>query len=215
MEGNKSGLAYRVKWFSNIIKHGLFWHGVRNNLAKVGLDFMPYYWETGSIDIEPPKIRGDANGYELSEFGEDEIRYIKSTILGIGHKDLLSDIKNGDKCLGIKYKGKIAVYTLIKLRPFEFRGRLFDLKSNECYLHSMYTFEDFRGKNLAPYLRYRSYEYLKLNDVDKYYSISEYFNKATLRFKRKLGVYPIKLYLSVKLFKKFTMNFTLKDFSKA
>ena len=43
MEGDKRGFSYRIKWMSNIIKHGLFLHGVRNNLAKIGLDFMPYY----------------------------------------------------------------------------------------------------------------------------------------------------------------------------
>ena len=212
MEGHKKGLSYRIKWLSNIIKHGMFWHGVRNNFAKIGLDFMPYYWETGSINIEPPKIRGDATGYKLSEFGKEELKYIKKTIIGIEHKDLLSDVENGDICLGIKYKGEIAVYTLIKLKPFDFRGRRFDLKPNESYLHSMYTFEDYRGKNLAPYLRYQSYKYLKDNNVDKYYSISEYFNKATLRFKRKLKVNPVMLCLSIIAFKKWTFNFKLKTF---
>ncbi len=212
MEGNKSGCSYRIHWLSNIIKHGLFWHGVRNNLAKIGLDFMPYYWETGSNNIKPPKIRGDASGYKLSKFGEEDIKYIEKTIIGIEHKDLLSDIKNGDVCLGIKHEKAIAVYTFIKMRPFEFRGRKFDLKPNESYLHSMYTFEDFRGKNLAPFLRYQSYEYLRDMNIEKYYSISEYFNKATLRFKKKLKVEPIMLCLSVILFKKWTFNFTLKTF---
>lgn len=214
MEGDKGGLSYRIKWISNIIKHGLFWHGVRNNLAKTGLDFMPYYWvKEATSPFTPPKIRGEDIDFEITTFGENEISYIKNTIIGIEQKDLLADLKNGEICIGLKNKDKIAAYMFIKCKPFTFRKRFFDLQPSESYLHSMYTFEAYRGLNLAPYLRYHSYKYLEEKGITTYYSVSEYFNKSTIRFKKKLNSKPIKLYLSLVILKKWTFNFTLRSYN--
>lgn len=214
MEGDKRGLAYRIQWFFNIIKHGLFLHGVRNNLAKIGLDFMPYYWvKEATSPITPPKIRGEAIDLELSTFGESEINHIKNTIIGIEQKDLFADLKNGEICIGLKHNDQIAAYMFIKRKPFIFRKRQFNLEPNESYLHSIYTFEAYRGKNLAPYLRYQSYKYLEKENINSFYSVSEYFNKSTIKFKKKLNSKPVKLYLSLVLFKRWTFNFTLKSYS--
>jgi hypothetical protein len=212
MEAGKKNLFYKIIWISNIVKNGLFWHGIRNTMAKIGFDFMPYFWEIGTTDIEPPRIRSDESKYQLSIFGEEEITFIKNNIIGIAHKDLMNDLKSGDTCLGIKNDGEISVYSFIKHQTFSIRGRKFVIKPSEGYVHNTYTFEAFRGKNLAPYLRYQCYEYLKDKGIDKYYSISEYFNKPTLRYKQKLNVKPQKLYLSVILFKRWEFNFTLKSY---
>ena len=72
MEAGKKDIFYRIKWLSAIIKNGLFWQGIRNRFARIGLDFMPYYWEIGTVDIEPPRIRGDESKYEVAVFGEEE-----------------------------------------------------------------------------------------------------------------------------------------------
>ncbi len=86
------------------------------------------------------------------------------------------------------------------------------MKPTESYLHSMYTFEAYRGKNIAPYLRYHSYKLLEEKGITTYLSVSEYFNKSTIKFKKKLKPEPVRLYLSLVLFKKWTMNFTLKRY---
>lgn len=212
MESHEKKILYRIKWISNILKNGLFWHGMRNTLAKIGFDFMPYFWEIGSIDIEPPKIRDDETLYKLSVLGIEEISYITNNVIGIGHKDLMNDLKKGDTCLSIKKGEKISVYSFIKHETFSFRGRRFIIKSSEGYVHNTYTFEDFRGLNLAPYLRYQFYQHLKNKGIYNYYSISEYFNKPTLKYKQKLNIKPQKLYLSIILFKKWEFNYTLKSY---
>lgn len=212
MEINNKSKNYRIRRLRDILRHGLFWLGVKNNLARIGFDIMPYYWEKGSTLIKPITIRGDESKYEFLTFGEEEITCIESNIIGISHKDLLTDLRNGDICLGLKYEGEIAAYSFIKCKTFDYRGRQFDIKPTDGYVHNTYTFEDFRGNNLAPYLRYKSYEYLKNKGVDSCYSISEYLNKSTLKYKEKLNVHPQKLYLSVILFKKLVLNFTLKSY---
>jgi hypothetical protein len=76
----------------------------------------------------------------------------------------------------------------------------------------MYTFEAYRGKNLAPYLRYHSYKLLEDQGIDKLYSISAYFNKSSLKFKQKLNAQHLQLLLHVGLFKRFHWNYTLKTY---
>lgn len=212
MEAEKSDLRTRLKWLFTIIKNGLFWHGIRNRLAKIGFDFMPYYWETGPLDIDKPEIRDDESHYDVTLLNEDDIIAIKNKVTGIDHKDLIGDYKAGDICMGIKKDGELCIYTFIKNKPFKFRGKTFNLGSTNAYVHHTYTFEAHRGKNLAPYLRYQCYRHLQPKGVTACYSIGEYFNKASLRYKKKLHTRPLKLFLSVILFKKWTYNFTLKSY---
>ncbi|MDT0558738.1 GNAT family N-acetyltransferase [Ichthyenterobacterium sp. W332] len=213
MEGDKKGLKYKFQWLYNIIKHGLFWHGVRNNIAKLGIDIMPYYWVREEVTpVIPPKIRGEDKNFKISIFGESEINFVKSTIIGIEQKDLLSDLKRGEICIGLKNGEDVAAYMFIKKAPFYFRKRKFSLNTNEAYLHSMYTFERFRGKNLAPFLRYHSYRLLEEQGVNTFYSVSEFFNKSTIKFKKKMNSDHLKLFMSIVFFKKWTWNFTLKNF---
>ena len=212
MEAGKNNITDKIQWMSNILKNDLFWHGVRNTIARLGIDIMPYYWEIGSTNIEPPQIRDDASKYQLSVFNEEELTYAQSNIIGIEHKDLIGDLRNGDTCLGIKKEGKIAIYSFIRHKDFNFRGRQFSIEPQEGYVHNTYTFEEFRGLNLAPYLRYQSYQYLKEKGTITYYSISEYLNKPTLKYKKKLSVRPLKLYLSLILFNRWSFNFELKSY---
>ena len=77
MEINK-GRFYRIEWFWNILKNGLFLFGVRNRLARLGLDFDPFYWVLeGASYCEPPKIKGDPTEYELVQLKLEEIRGLK------------------------------------------------------------------------------------------------------------------------------------------
>ena len=215
MEKRKEDKFYRLKWFWNIISHGLLMHGLRNRFASIGIDFMPYYFvQEGVVSFNAPEIKGDNLGYQISYFGEAEINLIKKSIIGIEGKDLLNDYKSGQLCIGLKHRDEIAAYMFVKKDEFHFRGRTFTFKKNEAYLHSMYTFETYRGKNIAPYLRFKSFELINEQGIDTVFSVSEYFNKSTIRFKSKLGSKHLKLFLSVVLFKKIQWNFTLKNYIK-
>jgi hypothetical protein len=72
--------------------------------------------------------------------------------------------------------------------------------------------ESHRGKNLAPYLRYKSYEILKELGRDKIYSASDSFNSPAIRFKEKLNAKKLKLILFVKIFNRIQWSFTLKSY---
>ena len=77
MELNKDRF-YKIKWFWNILKNGLFLFGVRNRLARIGFDFDPFYWVLeGAQDYEPPKIKGDPSEYEMVPLNLEETEAIK------------------------------------------------------------------------------------------------------------------------------------------
>ena len=215
METKENNITYRIKWFWRIVKHGLFLHGLRNRLARIGIDIMPYYWvQEETNPMVPPKIRDDsANQYSVSYFNEEDLEQIKTTIKGIEHKDLLKNLRDGQICVGIKKNLEIVAFMFIQQENVSFRGRNIPLKANEAYLKDMYTFEDFRGKNIAPYLRFQCYELLRERGIDTKYSISEYFNKSTFKFKKKLNSELLSLHLSIILFNKKRWNFKIKDFT--
>ncbi len=101
----------------------------------------------------------------------------------------------------------------IELKDFVESHKLFPLKENEAYLYYMHTMEEYIGKNLAPYLRYKSYELLDKIGRSLKYSVTDYFNKSSLKFKKKLNSKHLKLYLHLKLFQKYNKHILLKRYS--
>ena len=215
MEKGK-GKFYRLKWFWNILRNGLFWFGLRNRLANIGLDFDPYYWELEGLSMtDPPNIKADPNNFNLEYLGLEEIGKLSERIHGINRHLLLEGMENGQQCIGLRHiDGKIAAYMMIETKAYNYKKRCITLASNEAYLLGMYTFEDFRGMNLAPYLRYRCYKLLKEEGRDRLYSITAYFNKSSLRFKNKLGARHLNLHMYIGLFNKIERNFVLKNYSE-
>ena len=213
MEVNK-GRFYRIKWFWNILKNGLFLFGVRNRLARLGLDFDPFYWVLeGHSECDPPKIKGDPKEYKLVQLSLEDLVALRKKIIGYNRVGAILDFHDKLKCIGLKYKEEIAAFMLIELYDFKYDEINFQLEENEAYLTHMYTFEAHRGKNLAPYLRYQSYLMLKEMKRDRIYSITQFFNKSSKRFKKKLNSSNLKLYLNIILFKKYHYHFLLKSYN--
>ena len=212
MEVNKDRF-YKIKWFWNILKNGLFLFGVRNQLARFGFDFDPSYWVLeGDGDCEPPKIKGDPAEYELVQLNLEETEAIRKKIVGNNQITGIPNFHDQLQCIGLKCRGEIAAFMLIELNDFSYNRKIFHLKENEAYLFHMYTFEEHRGKNLAPYLRYQSYLMLRDMGRDKIYSITQYFNKSSKRFKKKLNARNLQLFMYIILFKKYHYHFLIKTY---
>ena len=121
-------------------------------------------------------------------------------------------LKEGKKCYGAKYKGQIVAFTWVSLDESNYEWHKLQLKENEAYLFDMHTAKAFRGKNIAPYLRYQSYRVLKNMGRNKFYSISQFFNTPSKKFKKKLNAKFLGLHLTIRLFKKYKWNWKLKDY---
>lgn len=195
------------------LKNGLFLYAFRNLLGRIGIDVMLYYWvqeEFGSC--KKPIIKDDSLKYTLRELSLEEVIFINKGNTSVSTEDVTDAIEDGQICLGLETEGQIAAYNLIGFKDFKFKGREFKLKPNESYLSYMWTFHEYRGKNLAPYLRYESYRFLEKQGVDVKYSITDSFNKSSIRFKEKLSSKHLAYYLCIMLFKKYTWNYTLKKY---
>ncbi|NNE31856.1 MAG: hypothetical protein HKN40_05750 [Winogradskyella sp.] len=191
----------------------MFIQGLRNNLAKIGIDIMPYYYFISTKDAAlPQKIRVEKINSKVIIFNETDLKMIKPLIKSLEQKDLLKDIKNGDICMGIKHNNEFVSYYMVKNKSFYFRKRFFPLNDNEIYIHSMYTFNKYRGKNISPYMIYERYKLFEKQGIVFHHSITEYFNKSALRIQKKLNSKTVALYLNIVLFKKWTFNYTLKNY---
>lgn len=194
------------------VRHGLFLFTLRNFLTRLGLDIAPYYWEKEGLNqCKELSINGNSDDYSIVHITPDEIG-IMHNIMGLDVDEMREDIKNGDLCMGVKYQEEIVAVVFAKFDDFIFKHRTFEMKNNQAYILNLYTFEQHRGKNLAPYLRYQSYKVLKEKGVDEVFSITSYFNKSSLRANKKMGITHLKLFFYLGLFKKFHWNYELKEY---
>ncbi len=208
------GIIKKIKWFYNKVHHGLIMYGITNRLSKIGLEFRPYYFEvTYAEECESPKIKGNTLEYSLKYLGSKEVEIISSS--GIGYFNLhekLEKLSEGQICIGLMHKGKIVAYNFIELKEFSLKGKIVKLKKNEAYLSSMYTVKSYRGRSLAPYLRYQICMSLREEGRIMAYSVCDYFNYPSIKYKRKLNTKYLKLFLYIQLFNYFRWNLKLKDY---
>ena len=207
----------KVNVFKKVIRkfrYGTVALVLRDHLLLISIDFSPFYWV---LEIAPdwpmPEVEGDFGDFTFEFFGEKEMHDI-SKIPGRNYpvERFLNKLESGHKCFGAKYKGEMAVYNWIEIGSCHERLNPGKLKDNEAYLYDMYTQKPFRGKNLAPYLRIKTYEALRSMGIDTCYSICILFNKPSIVFKQKLNARFVKLCLYLDLFKKLRWNWTLKTY---
>jgi hypothetical protein len=206
----KKNLILRIK---NKINHGLFMHGFINRFQRMGIEIKPYYWENEYIKpCDPPTVRGGSSEYSIKIFGSEEIKYLCSNGYEYNEKEKLEDLKNGQLWIGLMHNNKIAAYSWVQLNEMKFREVKIKLNNSQAYLGGMFTMESHRGRNLAPFLRYSIYKFLNEEGRDDFYSITDYYNYSSLKFKKKLNSKHLKLHIYFNLFKKYRSNFVLKKY---
>lgn len=203
----------RFKQLRDKFRHGLLLHGIKNKLADLGITIDPFYWvQEGLGELAEPKIKGDASGYSVSYFGPEEIKVIDQDRKSGEYESILQDLQRGQLCIGLKHNGQPVAQMLVHLKDLEFGRKTIPLAKNEAYLINMYTIKSYRGKGLAPFLRYHSYQLLKERGIDTWFSVSEAFNKATIRFKQKLNSKHLQLWVHINLFGKFDRYFLVRKY---
>jgi hypothetical protein len=198
----------------NKFRYGLVLQVLRNKLAKIGIEFTPYYWvQEGLFNIETPAFKGEISEYSVVFLNEEEMKFIGENARGYSEKELISWLENGKSCLGLKHLDEIVAFFWINFNECTFEPCRFSLKRNEVYLADMYTIESYRGKNLAAFLRFKSYEILSNMGQDKIYSVSEFFNSSAIKYKKKLKAKFIKLVLYIRLFHKLSWSIKIRSFN--
>ncbi len=195
-------------------RHSSILRLIFDGLDKVGIKIQPYYIVVeGLFNGSLPHLETGFDEYEICILGPQDMKEI-STIPGrnISEEKLLLKLKENKKCFGLKYRGELVAFTWCNFEECNFRDYRFSLKKNEAYLFDAYTLMSFRGKGIAPYLRYQCYKELAKLGRNKLYSISIYFNTPSLRFKKKLNARLLELCLSIELFKRWHFSSRLKKY---
>ncbi|MGI9547349.1 MAG: GNAT family N-acetyltransferase [Flavobacteriaceae bacterium] len=204
---------YKLKLIKSRFRHGLVLYTVRNFLPRFGLDIDPYYIELEGLDLcGLPTLKDDKDSYTLRNIGDRHFMELYETL---GWKTLMlqKSFEGPHQCMGLFRKKELAALMVIRLEYFTLKGKKFELKNNEAFLENMYTYEAFRGRNLAPFLRYRCYQHLRDQGQDVCYSVTQYFNQSSLNFKKKLNAKHLHLYFYLGLFRKFRWNYLLKTYN--
>lgn len=178
--------------------------------------FRPFYLVEESLSDEThlnlmPKLAPCT----VTPLGPSEIKLIsKSPEVDDSEETFLRRLANGWLCLGLRHNGEIVAYTWCNLRKCDSSLLTFPLKEDEAYLTYAYTFKSYRGKNLAPYLRYELYKYLSELGRKTFFSITEFFNVSAILFKRKLRAKPVKFYLLIYFSEKLRWTLLLRIYKK-
>jgi len=196
----------------NKLKYGLILQALFSKLDRIGIDISLFYlFREGSVPAVIPDLKNDTGEYIFEILDSTEMHVVASVTDGFTIETLLDILRSGDKCVGLKHHDEIAAFMWISFKEFTMKSKIIRLNPNEAYLWHMFTMESHRGKNLAPFLRYKSYELLKEMGYTVLYSISDYFNSPAVRFKMKLNARVLKLVLFIDLFKKVHWSFTLRS----
>lgn len=208
---------YYLKHLWDKFKYNPFMRVVLDGLTKMGIRISPYYLILeGLSDKNHPDLEKGFEEYDIGFLGAEDMKEI-SVIPGpdrrFSEEDLLLRLKQGKKCLGVKYRGKIVAFTWFGLVELSSRFLRFPLDDDEAYLFDTYTLASFRGRGLAPYIRYQCYKELARLGKDKLYSILFCFNGPAIRVKIKLNAKLIELGLYVELFKIWRFHWRLKKYN--
>jgi GNAT superfamily N-acetyltransferase len=166
------------------------------NSLKIKLNPYIIFLEELSDNIASPQIDNEFNKYRILFLGPDDMEVIATLPeRRPTEADLLSRLKEDKICIAIKLAQKIIAFTWYDLKECNIKGVRCLLKENEAYLFDAYTLPSYRGKGIAPFMRYRSYQ--ELNNLCKYrlLSFSDYYNTPAIRFKEKLKAKPLELHL--------------------
>ncbi len=207
-----------LKKIHNKVKYGTVLYYCASNLSRLGLTIEPFYLDQELLHDESELNVDVKPRLKLCTAAPLDEDTIKAAMTNPEREDPDEGYKIDDRiadgciCFGVLHKGEVAAYSWCDLKRCNDKKIEFQLKENEAYLFDAYTFKAYRGKNLAPYMRYQLYKHLTGMGRNVYYSITLQYNTPSIKFKRKLNAKHLRLYLYISLFKKFKWNFLLRNY---
>jgi hypothetical protein len=203
-----------MKWDSikKAWDHGLITHRLQQRLGKIGLNVDVFYLVSEGDYTCSPEWLAKFQGYEVRTLTSQDMEQFVIKRPWEDLTKLKERLERGDICIGIQYEDEVVASTWVDLKRCNHAPILFDVADNEAYLYDARTLDEFRGKGLAPFMRYQCYEYLRRLGRDHYYSYSDYFNKSSINFKKKLNARFEKLYISFSIGSGKSHTFLLRDF---
>ena len=176
-------------------KRGVPWYGFLfrvsiDTLSKLGLRIEPFdLFLEGLGRSQPPTLPHALEQARISFLTSGDMAELASMPgRQASQAQLEGRLRSGRLCLGVKHHGKIIAFTWCNLTECHIeKEHLFDLQPDEVSLFDAYTAAEYRGQDLAPWMRYRCYEEMANLGRTRCYSVTVAFNTPAIRFKQKLG----------------------------
>ena len=194
------------------IRYRLLLFTIKKKLSAFGVEISTYsiFQLTQPENTKPPKIKDKyPAAYEVAILGTDDIKSMGSIYSSTSLHDFF---KKGDLCIGIKHNQKIISVQFFNFTECDFSPYKFKLKSNEAYVFGLNTIESYRGKNIAPYSTYHSFNILKNFKKNIVYTVNDCLNSSSLKVTKKNNARPVLMLLHINLFKKFQRSIVLKKY---
>ncbi len=191
-----------INRFPDYITNGLLIQKFLQFLKLAGFVFEPYYLvQEGLFGVVEFESEQKYNNFVFTELGlQDMLKLDRFDGRSTRKEALQKRINQGHKCFVLKTDGIIAAFTWCnpnEIHHYKLCSQM--LKEREVYLYDAQTHYNFRGRNLAPYLRYKSYKALNAMGFDILYSCSDYFNRPAIRFKQKLNARFLSICINLNL----------------
>jgi len=205
------GILQRI-WLK--IRYRIVIQEALERLSRGGIQIQLYLLALeGLSGRQLPQWESGFSEYRVGFLDPDEVQ-MAAMIPGraTAKETFLQRLRENKKCFGVKHGEQVVAYTWCDLAECHRPGNRFPLKHNEAYLFDAFTSRKFRGKDIAPYMRYQCYKELAKMRRHRLYSVTSYFNRSARRFKEKLDAKSLELCLFVNLFKKWHFNIRLRKY---
>jgi GNAT superfamily N-acetyltransferase len=189
------------------VRHGVLAQEILDRLARAGLVVYPYFVVFETVSQEHEESR-DTGPYTLRELGADDAAAVSDITLlktRANRAEFVAARMTRARCIGAFADGKLVGYNWIGVdgvpTPGSGRQWLFMLDAGEACLFDMYVVPAHRGQRLAAILRGKVQRMLREGGFKKFYSVTLAFNRASRRFKARLGAREVELrwYLHVRI----------------
>jgi hypothetical protein len=207
-------MGYWTNKIKEITKHHLMLLYASYALNKIGLHITPFYLTQEFSQIKPPvlKLNNIDNVQYTMLTSQDIEKLFTNPEFKYSIRDRKTFIDDNCLCYALVQDDEIMSVMWCNLKEINNLLLTIPLKQDEAYLCGMKTHTKYKGLSLAPYLRYKVYQSLSEMGRLKLYSLTEYLNKSSKRFKEKLEARHIMLYIHVQLSHVFDKRFALKKY---
>jgi ribosomal protein S18 acetylase RimI-like enzyme len=184
------------------LSYGLLTQELLDRIARLGLICYPYY-VVREMPLQRPEFEVNKANFEARFLDDSELSFLSAVPERPRELSRIRQRLAYGRCFGVWVDGEFAAFSWhsSKELPAAVGGQpLCALPPNTLYLYDAFVRPQFRGRQVAGYMRHKLHEALGNDGTECCVSISLAFNQSTRRFKAKLGAdeTELRLLLAIK-----------------
>lgn len=206
-----------MTYVRDALKHGLVVQRALEQLWRLGIDLRVSFLFREGVrphQTDWPDLAREFPSSVLNAGNSADIATIAGFESWRTEERLRARLANGDLCIMLKNKGRIAGFTWADFVKVGDPVCDYALAPGEAYLYDAVVAPEYRGRGLAGYMRAESYRHLRAAGRHAFYSVSDCFNTPAIRFKKKLNAEIARLYLRIRFGKRVLGRWQLRDYDR-